>query len=90
MTDKSMRAMQTFMITSVTRHQQCFSTRNTKVSGRNNAASIMQSMIRAAWRLPERSSETGVAMRQELIVNACVFIEYPKVHIYNLETFYFI
>jgi hypothetical protein len=27
-----------FMITSVTRHQQCFSTRNTKVNGRNNAA----------------------------------------------------
>jgi hypothetical protein len=79
--------MQTFMITSVTRHQQRFSTRNTKVNGRNNAAPIMQ---RAAWRLPERSPETGVAMRRELIVNACVFIEYPKVLIYSLETFYFI
>jgi hypothetical protein len=63
---------------------------NTKVNGMNNAALIMQSMIRAAWRLPERSPETGVAMHQELIVNACVFIEYPKVHIYTLETFYFI
>jgi hypothetical protein len=31
-----------------------------------------------------------VAMRRELIVNACVLIEYPKVHIYSLETFYFI
>jgi hypothetical protein len=67
MTGKSMRAMQTFMITSVTRHQQCFSMRNTKVNGRSNAAPIG-----AAWRLPERSPETGVAMRRELIVNACV------------------
>jgi hypothetical protein len=57
-----MRAMQTFMITSVTRHQQCFSTRNTKINGRNNAAPIMQR------HLPERSPETGVAMRRELIV----------------------
>jgi hypothetical protein len=90
MIGKSMRAMQTFMITSVTRHQQCFNTRNTKVNGRNNAALIMQSMIGVAWCLPERSPETGVAMSRELIVNACVFIEYPKVHIYNPETFYFI
>jgi hypothetical protein len=73
MTGKSMGAMQTFMITSVTRHQQCFSMRNTKVNGRNNAAPIMQSMIGAAWRLPKRSPETGVAMRRELIVNACFF-----------------
>jgi hypothetical protein len=90
MTGKSMRAMQTFMITSVTHHQQCFSTRSTKVNGRSNAAPIMQSMIRAAWRLPERSPKTGVAMRRELIVNACVSIEYPKVHIYSPETFYLI
>jgi hypothetical protein len=82
--------MQTFMITSVTRHQQRFSTRNTKVNGRNNAVPIMQTMIGAAWRLPERSPETGVVMRRELIVNACVFIEYPKVHIYSPETLYFI
>jgi hypothetical protein len=90
MIGKSMRAMQTFMITSVTRHQQRFSTRNTKVNGRNNAAPIMQNMIRVAWRLPERSLEIGVAMRQELIVNVCVLIEYPKLHIYSPETFYFI
>jgi hypothetical protein len=82
--------MQTFMITSVTRHQQRFSTKNTKVNGRNNATPIMLCMIGAAWRLPERSPKTGVAMRRELIVNACVFIEYPKVHIYSPETFYFI
>jgi hypothetical protein len=90
MTGKLMRAMQMFMITSVTRHQQRFSMRNTKVNGRNNAAPIMQSVIGATWRLPERSPEIGVAMRRELIVNVCVFIEYPKVHIYSPETFYFI
>jgi hypothetical protein len=65
--------MQTFMITSVARHQQRFSTRSTKVNGRNNVALIMQSMIGATWCLPERSPETGVAMRRELIVNACVY-----------------
>jgi hypothetical protein len=48
MIDKPMQAMQTLMITSVTHHQQCFSTRNTKVKGRNNAAPITQGMIRAA------------------------------------------
>jgi hypothetical protein len=90
MTGKSMRAMQTFTITSVTRHQQRFNTRNTKVNGRNNAALIMQSMIGAAWRLPETSLEIGVAMCRELIVNACVLIEYPKGHIYSPKTFYFI
>jgi hypothetical protein len=68
-----MQAMQTIMVTSVTRHQQRFSTRKTKVNGRNNATPIMQSMIRAAWRLPKRSPETGVAMRRELIMNACVY-----------------
>jgi hypothetical protein len=73
MTDKLTRAMQTFMITSVARHQQHFSMRNTKVNGRNNAALIMQSMIGETLRLSERSPETGVVMRQELIVNACVY-----------------
>jgi hypothetical protein len=63
--------MQTLMITSVTRHQQCFSTRNTKVNGRNNATPITQDMIEAAWCLPGRNPETGVAMRQEL-VHECV------------------
>jgi hypothetical protein len=62
-----------FMITSVTRHQQPFSMRKTKVNGRNNATPIMQSMIGAAWRLPKRSPKIGVAMRRELIVNACVY-----------------
>jgi hypothetical protein len=73
MIDKPMQAMQTLMVTSVTRHQQRFSMRNTKVKGRDNAASIMQSMIGPAWRFPERSPETGVAMWRELIVNVCVY-----------------
>jgi hypothetical protein len=68
-----MSAMRTFMITSVTCHQQCSSMRNTKQNGRNNVAPIMQIMIGAAWRLPERSPKRGVAMRRELIVNACVY-----------------
>jgi hypothetical protein len=50
----------------------------------------MQSVIGAAWRLLERSPKTEVAMRRELIVNACVSIEYLKVHIYSLKTFYLI
>jgi hypothetical protein len=73
MIDKPMQAMQTLMVTSVTCHQQRFSTRNTKVKGRNNAAPVMQSMIGAAWRLLERSPETGVVMRRELIVNVCLY-----------------
>jgi hypothetical protein len=48
MIGKLMQVMQTFMITSVTRHQQRFSIRNTKVNSRNNAASITQGMIGAA------------------------------------------
>jgi hypothetical protein len=72
MIGKSMQVMQTLMITSVTRHQQCFSMKNTKVNGRNNAALITQGMIEAAWRLPGRNPETGVAMRREL-VSECVF-----------------
>jgi hypothetical protein len=67
-----MQVMQTLMITSVTRHQQRFSMRNTKVNGRNNAAPITQDMFRAAWHLPGRNLETGVAMRREL-VSECVF-----------------
>jgi hypothetical protein len=58
-----MQAMQTLMITSVTRHQQCFDTRNTKVNGRNNVAPITQGMIGVAWRLSGRNPEIGVAMR---------------------------
>jgi hypothetical protein len=65
--------MQTLMITSVTRHQQCFSMRNTKVNGRNNAAPITQRMIAVAWRLLGRNPETGVVMHRELVVNACVY-----------------
>jgi hypothetical protein len=70
-----MQAMQTLMITSVTHHQQCFSTRNTKVNGRNNAALITQGMIGAAWRLLGRNPEIGVAMRRELVCESVSFIE---------------
>jgi hypothetical protein len=70
-----MQAMQMLMITSVTRHQQRFSTRNTKVNGRNNVAPITQGMIRTAWRLPGRNPETGVAMRRELVCECVSFIE---------------
>jgi hypothetical protein len=72
MIGKLMQAMQTLIITSVTRHQQHFNMRNTKVNGRNNAAPITQGMIGAAWRLPGRNPETGMAMRREL-VSECVF-----------------
>jgi hypothetical protein len=74
MIDKPMQAMQTLMITSVTRHQQCFSMRNTKVKGRNNAAPITQGMIRAAWRLPRRNPKTGVAMHRELVCECVLFV----------------
>jgi hypothetical protein len=73
MIGKSMQVMQTLMITSVTHHQQRFSTRNTKVNGRNNAALITQGMIRMAWRLLGRNLEIGVAMHRELI-SECVFL----------------
>jgi hypothetical protein len=73
MIGKSMQAMQTLMITSVTQHQQCFRMRNTKVNGRNNAAPIRQDMIEAAWRLTGRNPETGVTMRQELVYECVCF-----------------
>jgi hypothetical protein len=76
MIDKPMQAMQTLMITNVTRHQQRFSMRNTKVKGRNNAAPITQGMIGAAWRLFGRNPETGVAMHRELVCECVSFILY--------------
>jgi hypothetical protein len=72
MIGKSMQAMQTLMITSVTHHQQHFSMRNTRVNGRNNVVPITQGMIGEAWRLPGRNPEIGVVMRREL-VSECVF-----------------
>jgi hypothetical protein len=69
-----MQAMQTLMVTSVTHHQQRFSTRNTKVNGRNNAAPITQGMIGAAWCLSGRNPETGVAMRRELVSECVLFL----------------
>jgi hypothetical protein len=76
MIDKPMQAMQMLMITSVTRHQQRFSMRNTKVKGTNNAVLITQGMIEAAWRLPGRNPETGVAMCQELVCECVLFVSY--------------
>jgi hypothetical protein len=70
-----MQAMEMLMVTSVTHHQQCFSMRNTKVNGRNNAAPITQGMIGAAWHLPRRNPETGVAMRRELVCECVCLIE---------------
>jgi hypothetical protein len=64
------------MITSVTRHQQRFSTRNTKVKGRNNAAPITQDIIEVAWHLPRRNPETGVVMRRELVCECVLFVLY--------------
>jgi hypothetical protein len=75
MIGKSPQAMQTLMIGSVTRHQQCFSMRNTKVNGRNNAAPITLGMIRVAWRLLGRNPETGVAKHRELVCERVCFIE---------------
>jgi hypothetical protein len=75
MIGKSMQAMEMLMVTSVTHHQQCFSMRNTKVNGRNNAAPITQGMIGAAWRLPGRNPETGVVMRRELVCECVCLIE---------------
>jgi hypothetical protein len=66
MIDKPMRAVQTLMITSVTRHQQRFSTRNTEIKGRNNAALIT--------RLPGRNPKTGVAMHRELVCEHVLFV----------------
>jgi hypothetical protein len=74
MIDKLMQDMQMLMITSVTRYQQRFTMRNTKVKGRNNAAPITQGMIGAAWRFPKRNPETGVAMRRELVCECVLFI----------------
>jgi hypothetical protein len=68
--------MQTLMITSVTRHQQRFSTRNTKVKSRNNAALITQGMIGVAWHLPRRNTETRMAMRRELVCECVLFALY--------------
>jgi hypothetical protein len=71
-----MQVMQMLMITSVTRHQQCFSMRNIKIKGRNNATPITQGMIGVAWRLPGRNPETGVAMRRELVCKCVFFVPY--------------
>jgi hypothetical protein len=62
------------MITSVTRHQQRFSMRNTEIKGRNNATPVMQGVIGVAWCLSGRNPEIGVAMRRELVCERVLFI----------------
>jgi hypothetical protein len=74
MTGKPMRVVQTLIITSVTHHQQCFSMRNTEIKGRNNAAPITQSVIRAAWRFPGRNPKTGVAMHRKFVCECVLFV----------------
>jgi hypothetical protein len=88
MIGKSMQAMQTLMITSVTCHQQRFSTRNTKVNGRNNAAPIAQGMIGVAWRLPGRNPETGVAMCRELVSECVSFLLHNPRYIFIVQRLY--
>jgi hypothetical protein len=74
--------MQTLMITNVTRHQQRFSIRNTKVNGRNNVVPITQGMIGAACRLPGRNPEIGVVMHRELICECVLFLLNNLRHIF--------
>jgi hypothetical protein len=73
-----MQAMQTLMVTSVTRHQQRFSTRNIKVNGRNNATPITQGMIRVAWHLPGRNLKQGWRCVESWFVNACFLLNNPR------------
>jgi hypothetical protein len=43
-----------------------------------------------AWRFPGRNPETGVAMRRELVCECMCSLFNNLVHIYSLDTFYFI
>jgi hypothetical protein len=48
--------------------------RNTEMKGRNNAAPITQGVVRAAWRLPGRNPEIGVAMRRKWVLERVFFL----------------
>jgi hypothetical protein len=75
MTDKSTRVMQTFMITSVTRHQQRFSTRNTKVNGRNNGSGRHDAYLKEALKQGWRCAESWLWMRVSLLnISMYIFI----------------
>jgi hypothetical protein len=71
MIGKSMRAVQTLMITSITHHQQRFSMRNTKVNGGNNAwggmAAYLGETLKQGWRCAK-----------SWFVNACPLLNNPR------------
>jgi hypothetical protein len=53
-----------------------------KRTSKGNAPPITQSVIGAAWHLPDENPVTGEAMRRELLMNdpfSCLFV----VHIYS-------
>jgi hypothetical protein len=45
-----------------------------KRTSKSNAAPIMQSMIGAAWHLPDQNPGIGEAMRRELLMNDSFFL----------------
>jgi hypothetical protein len=45
-----------------------------KRTSKGNAAPITQSMIGAAWHLPDENPRTGEAMRRELLMNDVTFM----------------
>jgi hypothetical protein len=47
-----------------------------KRTSKGNAAPITQSMIGAAWHLPDENPGTGEAMRRELLMNDSLFLVY--------------
>jgi hypothetical protein len=73
MIDKLMQAVQTLMITSVTRHQQRFSMRNIEIKGRNNVAPNTPSGQHGAYL--EETLKQGWRCAESWLVNACFFIE---------------
>jgi hypothetical protein len=65
--------MQALMITSVTRHQQRFSMRNTKVNGRNNPTSMTQDIIGRRGAYLEETLKQGWRCTESWIVNVCFY-----------------
>jgi hypothetical protein len=45
-------------------------------TSKSNTTPITQSVIGAAWHLPEENPKTGKAMRRELLMNDSVFLVY--------------
>jgi hypothetical protein len=63
-------------ITSATRHQQCFRTRNTKVNKQGRCYPDHAERERGCMALTRENPRTGEAMRRELLMNDSVFIVY--------------